>query len=173
MNNVELEGVEKTHGGKSLMKTIIVYATKHGATREIAERIARGINGAVTHDLKQGAAPDLAAFDCVIVGASIYAGTVRKEAKTFIAQNATALSGKTLGLFLSGMGTGDGKTYFEKNFPEDVLKNVKATGFLGGAFDPAKGNVIERIIMKLVTKQSGPVNRIDDAKIEQFVKALL
>ena len=55
------------------MKTIILYATKHGAIAEIARRIAAHINGAVVHDLKQPV-PDLTEYDSVIVGSSVYVG---------------------------------------------------------------------------------------------------
>ena len=48
------------------MKTLILYATKHGATREAAKRIAAKIPGAVFHDLKQDGIPALFDFDCVI-----------------------------------------------------------------------------------------------------------
>ena len=154
------------------MKTIIVYATKYGAAGEIAQRIAKGIDGAVIFDLKQGAVPDLAAFDCIIIGASVYAGSMRKEAKAFVSQNSNVLLGKKLGLFLSGMGTSGGEAYFEKNFPADILQTAKAASLMGGIFNPQKANFIERFIMKLVTKQSGFVDTISDAKIKRFVETM-
>jgi menaquinone-dependent protoporphyrinogen oxidase len=155
-----------------IMKTLILYATKYGAAEEIAQRIAKRINGAVIHDLKQSGGPDLAAFDCIIIGTSVYAGMIRKEAKTFAWQNANVLREKKLGLFLSGMGESGEKEYFEKNFPPNLLQSAKAANFLGGVFDPKKANFIERLIMKIVTKQSGYLNNIDDSKIERFVEAM-
>ena len=76
------------------MKTLILYATKYGAAREAAQRIAKHMNGAVLHDLKQKNVPALADFDCVIIGSSIYVGAIRKEAKTFLTQNADDLQKK-------------------------------------------------------------------------------
>jgi menaquinone-dependent protoporphyrinogen oxidase len=154
------------------MKTLIIYATKHGAAGEIAQRIAKKINGAVVHDLKQGAAPDFAAFDCIIVGSSVYAGSIRKEAKAFVFQNANVLREKKIGLFLSGIGADGEQTYFEKNFPSDILQSAKATSFLGGIFNPQKANFFERLIMKVVTKQSGSIDTISDTRIEKFVEVL-
>ena len=154
------------------MKTIVFYATKYGAAGEIAQRIVNKINGAVIHDLKQGSVPDLATFDCIIIGASVYAGMIRKEAKAFVSQNTSALLEKKLGLFLSGMGESGEKEYFEKNFPPDILQAAKALSFLGGIFNPQKANFIERLIMKVVTKQSGFVSNISDSKIERFVETM-
>jgi len=154
------------------MKTIILYATKHGAAADIAQRIAERIDGAVTHDLKLGNVPPLSDFDCVIVGSSVYAGSFRKEAKTFLTKNAEELLKKKLGLFSCGMSESESGEVFKSNVPGDVLMSAKAKRALGGAFDPAKANFFERLIMKVVTKQSGPVNNINDDKIAQFAETM-
>ena len=153
------------------MKTIILYATKHGAAAEIAQRIANKIDGAVIHNLKQDI-PSLADFDCIIIGSSVYAGMIRKEAKKLLRKNENTLQEKKLGLFLCGIGAGGEKEYFEKNFPSELLQKAKASSFLGGIFDPQKAGVIERFIIKIVTKKTRYINTIDDDKIEPFVRAL-
>jgi menaquinone-dependent protoporphyrinogen oxidase len=154
------------------MKTIILYATKYGAAGEVAHRIAKGIKDAAVYDIKQGGIPDLAAFDNIIIGSSIYAGMMRKEAKVFMSQNAGVLREKKLGLFISGLGGSEEEVNFEKIFPNDIFKAAKAVSFLGGIFDPKKANIMERLIIKIVTKQSGYVNNIDDSKIERFIEVM-
>jgi len=151
------------------MKTLILYATKNGATREIATRISQHISGATLHDLKQPNIPALATFDCVIVGSAIYAGAMRKEAKSFLAQHTNDLRGKPLGLFVSGMVQGDETRCFKDNVSASLLQSAKATRFLGGIFDPQTSGAVARLLMKAVTKQSGYVNTICDEQIKQFV----
>ena len=153
------------------MKTLILYATKHGAAAEIARRIAGRIEGAALHDLKSKA-PNLAEYDCVIAGSSVYAGMIRKEAKSFLAENAETLCGKRLGLFLSGMSANEEQKVFEENVPRDVLNYAKATAFLGGIYDPKKVGFAERLIMKAVAKLTEYTDMIDDEKIEQFLHEL-
>ncbi|MCL2249149.1 MAG: flavodoxin domain-containing protein [Oscillospiraceae bacterium] len=153
------------------MKKLILYATKYGATAEIARRIAEKLGDANTHDLKNPI-PDLAEYDCIIIGSSIYAGAFRKEVKSFFAQNEGELLQKKLGLFASGMSRGDGDKVFAENVPDKIKQTIKATALLGGIFDPTKANFMERFIMKIVTKQSGHVERIDDSKIENFVREM-
>ncbi|MCL2569302.1 MAG: flavodoxin domain-containing protein [Oscillospiraceae bacterium] len=150
------------------MKTLILYATKYGATREIAERIATQIGNATLHDLKQIDLPPLADFDCILIGSSLYAGSIRKEVKTFLAQHGPELQGKKTGLFLSGMSAEVSLKPFEDNFPTALLEQSATWAFLGGVFDPQKANFAERLIMKAITKQSGYVSTISDEKIEQF-----
>ena len=149
------------------MKTLILYASKYGATKEIAQRIAAKIEGAVVCDLKQSNIPNIADFDCIIVGSSVYAGSVRKEAKTFVANNVVPLGEKTVGLFLSGFAVDD--KYFATNYPQNLLNKVKAKAFVGGIFDPKKANAAERLIIKAVMKQSAYVESIDNDAIDKFV----
>jgi len=154
------------------MKTIILYATKHGAAADIAGRIAAQIDGSITYDIKQGGVPALDDYDCVIVGSSIYAGSFRKEAKAFLAQNADELCKKKLGLFISGMSESEVDGAFKANVPDEVLQAAAVKSSLGGTFDPKKANFFERLIMKAVTKQSGYVSNISDEKISTFVETI-
>ena len=81
------------------MKTLILYASKYGATGEIAQRIAEKIPEATICHINQDEIPPLSPFDCIIIGSPLYAGMIRKEVKDFIVQNTSALSQKKLGLF--------------------------------------------------------------------------
>ena len=154
------------------MKTIILYATKHGAAAEIAKRIAAQIDDSVTFDLKNDALPSLADFDCVIIGSSVYAGSFRKEAKAFLAQNADELCKKKLGLFISGFSESEEEKIFKDCMPNELLQAAKAAKVLGGIFDPAKFGFFERLVMRIVTKQSGYTSTINDEKIKKFVEAM-
>jgi len=154
------------------MKTLIIYATKHGATADIARRIAELIDEPVIHDMKQDEIPSMDGFDCVVIGSPVYAGMIRKEAKSFIERNADTLCAKNLGLFLSAMDMSGDKKFFEENVPEDILRSAKAASVLGAVFDPKKAGLFERLIMRLVSKQSGYISTIDDEKIRQFVEAI-
>ena len=153
------------------MKTVILYATKYGAATEIARRIAERTDGAVLYDLKQGV-PDLAGYDCIIVGSSVYAGMFRKEAKAFLSQNADILQQKKLGLFASGINPDENQRVFADNVPAEVLQSARTTAFLGGIFSPQKANLAERLIVKAAAKQAAYLNTIDDGKIGQFSEAM-
>ena len=154
------------------MKTLILYATKHGAAREIAQRIANKITGAALHDLKQGGILPLAEFDCVIIGSSVYVGMIRKEAKAFLMQYAQDLQGKKLGLFVCGLDGAQEQEYFKTNFSPDILQTAKAISFLGGIFDPKKASIIERFMVRVAAKQSGYTDTIDNSRIAQFVEEM-
>ena len=155
------------------MKTLILYATKSGSTGEAARRIAKRMDGAVVHDLKQGGVPSLEEYDCVVIGSALYVGAIRKEAKAYLAQNSEALRNKRLGLFLCGLEENQANVSIEKNFPPDLLKSAKVAQLLGGVFDPAKAGALDRFMVKVAAKQTEYKNSIDDGKIDEFVGALL
>jgi menaquinone-dependent protoporphyrinogen oxidase len=160
------------------MKTLILYATKYGATSEIADRIAARLESVVLRDLKRDGRYDAAIlkdFDCVVIGGSLYAGMLRKEAKKYVSENAAALAQKRLGLFLSGMSQNheDSQQAFAENFPPSVLQSAKSIAFLGGIFDPAKAKGVDKFIFRAVTKQRDYANTISDERIDVFVRELL
>ena len=154
------------------MKTLILYATKHGAAKEIAERISKQLGNAKFYDLKEDGKPQLLGFDCIIIGSSVYAGSFRKEAKSYLTEHADDFKNKKLGLFISGISESDGEDVFKSNVPTEVLQSVKAKAALGGIFDPKKSGFFGRLIMKIVTKKTEYINTISDEKINSFVEAL-
>jgi len=86
------------------MKVLIAYASKYGATREIAERLADRIRAA---GLEAQAQPvttvsDLSACDAVVIGSAAYIGHWQKEATEFVQSNSAVLAGRPTWLFSSG-----------------------------------------------------------------------
>ncbi len=91
-------------------KILVTYASKYGATAEIAEKI-----GAV---LRQAGLPadvepvdrirDLNPYQAVILGSAIYIGKWQKEAAAFLQAHAETLADRPVWLFSSGpTGAGD------------------------------------------------------------------
>ena len=155
------------------MKTLILYATKYGATAEVAQRIADSIGGAVIHDLKKNNTPNVDEYDCIIIGSSLYAGSFRKEVKTFLSENEENIRDKSVGLFFLGLDTElTPQSYFEKNCSSELLATVKATCSPGGIYNPEKAGWFDRFILKAAKKLTVYTDTIDDNKIEQFVEAI-
>jgi menaquinone-dependent protoporphyrinogen oxidase len=154
------------------MKTLIAYSTKYGATEEIARRIAGHFEEAKLHDLRSDGSPDIAPYECVIVGSPLYAGIARTEAKQFVTDSLDTLEGKRLGLFFSGMQPDEQDASFTANYPPEALEAAITAPHLGGIYDPKKANLAERLIMKAAAGKSGYVDSIDDDAISAFVAEL-
>jgi menaquinone-dependent protoporphyrinogen oxidase len=93
------------------MKALIVYGTRGGATKQIAEEIGKvlGEQGyAVTvRDAKKSRGVDVKTFDLVVVGSSVWATMWKWQATRFLKRNAKKLAGRKVALFSSGLLGGD------------------------------------------------------------------
>lgn len=86
---------------------LVLYATREGHTRKVASRIAdglrrRGAEVALIDAANAGATAslELAAFDLIVVGASMHAGGIEPEIVRFVAQHAEVISRQERSLFL-------------------------------------------------------------------------
>ncbi len=105
------------------MDVLVAYATKHGATRGIAERIAavlrdRGF-GILLRDVQE--AGDIFGFDAFVIGSAVYLGKWRKEAVDFVRANSATLSRRPTWLFSSGP-LGPVGTDPERRVERDVME---------------------------------------------------
>lgn len=77
---------------------IVLYGTKYGATREVAEAVADGL-GAPAVNVSDD--PDISACDLVVLGSPIYAGDYFSKVKKFIREHADLLAGKRVAAFVT------------------------------------------------------------------------
>ena len=87
------------------MKAVaVVFASKHGSTREIAERIAAVMRreGVEADAFEAGDPEQLDDYDAVVLGSAVYTGRWRPEAWHFVRKHRDRLAAMPLWLFSSG-----------------------------------------------------------------------
>ena len=91
------------------MNVLVTAASKHGATRELAETIARVLeeHGLSTELVEMDEVDDLGSYDAYVVGSGIYLGNWLKEARRFIDAHAPELAQRPTWLYASGSVVGD------------------------------------------------------------------
>jgi len=146
------------------MSTLVAYASKHGSTAEIAERIARTLRGA-GHDATARPASevrDLDGVDAVVVGSAVYMGHWMKDATECVRLMETALGERPLWMFSSGpVGT--------RQLPEAAELALYRKRFdlkdhrtFGGALDKKKMSLSERMMIRAVKAPYGDYRRWED-----------
>jgi menaquinone-dependent protoporphyrinogen oxidase len=104
------------------IQILVAYATKYGATAEIAEKIGQVLRqaGLPTDVLPVADVSDLTPYMAVVLGSAVYIGKWRKEAVKFLQANEKMLAERQVWLFSSGpVGEGDAVELLEGwRFPE-------------------------------------------------------
>ncbi len=143
------------------MAVLVAYGSKHGATREIAERVAQTMAAAGQQVQAQPvtAAGDLTGYDGFVIGSAVYMGHWQKEAVEFVRSNRAVLAGRPVWLFSSGpLGTepagAQGQDLAAAAEPKELAELTEAIHPRGhrvffGALDPGKLGLGERALRKL------------------------
>lgn len=147
------------------MKTLIAYATKYGSAGKCAKSLAEKLTGEVELcNLAVAPTQDLSDYDKVIIGGSIYAGRIQKHVHTFCAHNLNVLKQKKIGLFVCGMLHEQAEAELSHAFAPELLRTAVVKEFFGGEFQFKKLNVMERFMVKMVTKADKKSPPLDTSK---------
>jgi len=157
---------------------LIAYASKYGATREVAERIAQRLQKAgkqaEAKSVKEIA--DLGKPEGVIVGSALYQGGWLPEATTFVRKNATALSHIPTWLFSVGPLA---KEVEDEEQPVELAEfrdkiAHKHHAVFHGALDHTKLDRSDRITMKAAGAPQGDFRNWDaiGTWVDQIAKSL-
>ena len=151
-----------------MQKTLVTYASKYGATAEIAEKIGAVLRdaGLLVDVLSVKQARDLTPYDNVILGSAVYIGQWRRAAVKFLKANENALSKKQVWLFSSGpTGEGDPVELLDGwRFPkgqQELADRIQPRDIavFHGDVDPEKVNALHKL---MIDKVEAPVGDFRD-----------
>jgi menaquinone-dependent protoporphyrinogen oxidase len=145
------------------MKILVAYASRHGATQGIAERIAATLE---RNDLAVTFKPvdevhGIDEFDAYVIGSSVYMFHWEKDAADFVRRHAVHLAHHPVWLFCSGpVGTEmvdkEGRDVLESARPKEFeefaeLIHPRAEQVFFGVYDPFRkdATLAERIVTKM------------------------
>ena len=149
-------------------QVLVAYATKYGATAEIADKIGQALcqAGLRTDVVPTDRVSDLPAYQAVVLGSAVYIGKWRREAARFLKANEKVLAEQQVWLFSSGpTGEGDpvGLTQGWR-FPKAlqlIADRIQPRGIavFHGAINIKKLNLIEKW---MINKVKAPVGDFRD-----------
>ena len=137
------------------MRTLIVYASKHGTTADCAGQLARQLDGeSILCRLGKDRVPEPGGFDRIVIGGSIHIGKIQKQITEFAMKHKDALLAKPLGLFICCIADGEtAEQQLKKAFPACLLEHSSAKGVFGGAYKFSKMGWLNRKMIQMVEKQ--------------------
>lgn len=115
------------------MRTIVVYKSKYGSTKQYAEWIAEELSCDAV-DAKNVKIDDLEKYDTIIYGGGLYAEVI--NGVILLTKNMDKLEGKKLIVYSTGITPLKYREYYdklviEKNFKLEMLEKIKVYNFLG------------------------------------------
>ena len=123
------------------MRVLVAYASRHGATRGIAERIADPLRATgLDADLQPAASVrEVASYDAFVIGSAAYMFHWLDDATSLVRRNRTVLPARPVWLFSSGpLGTeptnAEGIDQKEASIPKEIAE-------LSGAVHPREHHV--------------------------------
>lgn len=147
-----------------MTRVLVAYASKHGATAGIAERIGEVLRGAGLQAdvVPAGQVTDLSPYAAVVLGSGVYAGSWIKEAAAFLQSNERALAERPLWLFSDGpTGEGDPSALMKGwRFPEALQPTADRIGprdiaFFHGMIAPKTLSLPERLLVRAIKAPTG------------------
>ena len=117
------------------IKVLVAYASKHGMTAQIAEKIGEALRQSGLQvdvlPVKRVIKPE--SYKAAVLGSAVYIAMWRKEMVTFLQKNEKLLSERPVWLFSSGpMGEGDPAELSQgRRFPEAqraIIERIKPEG---------------------------------------------
>lgn len=168
VNNIN--SVNIFNKGVILLKTLVLFSSKYGTTEKCVELLASNLKSNVEKvNVKKGTCKDIKEYDFVLIGGSIYAGTLDKDVKSFIEANEEALKNKRVGLFLCCNEKEKAlNEYMKINFPEWLLEKAVVKEHLGHEIKLEEMNIFERGLLKYVMKVKESYSKIDNEAIARL-----
>ncbi|PAT02185.1 hypothetical protein CI105_02240 [Candidatus Izimaplasma bacterium ZiA1] len=127
---------------------LIVYASKKGATRKVAQMIKDNKENIQLVDINEKL-PNLNEYENIYIGTPIYIGMINKKIKKLINENLEILLTKKVNIFLVGMNEKELENTIINNFPKS-LREKSIIVHVGGAYYFNKLNFFQKLIVKKV-----------------------
>lgn len=146
------------------IRVLVAYATKHGATAKIAEKVGQALReaGLQADVLLANRISDLTPYKAVVLGSAVYFGRWRKKTVAFLKANEKTLIERQVWLFSSGpTGEGDpveltkGWRFPKRLQPIADRIQPRDIALFHGVVEPKRLNFFEKWILKNVKAPIG------------------
>jgi menaquinone-dependent protoporphyrinogen oxidase len=166
------------------MSILVAYASRYGATREIAERIAETLRvfGLEARAQPVKAVGDLAGYDAFVVGSAAYYGSWLKEAAAFVRQQRASLASRPVWLFSSGPISADptdaaGRDEREAAVPKEIAEleqviHPRDHRVFRGRLDRGRLGLMDRLVASMPAFPGSEGDFRDWAEVEGWARGI-
>lgn len=146
------------------MKTLILFASRHGFTRRCATLLKESLDDGVDLFELGGQAylPNLTAYDQIVLGGPVYAGRPHPALVKFARKHQDSLLSRQLYLFVTSLsGRATAQQYLTATYPAAVVDHALKRSAFGGAIDQSQLAFWERWTLAVTKGIKGDVSNLD------------
>lgn len=133
-------------------KIAVIYKSKYGSTKKYAQWITDEVKGNL-FDVSEIKVEMLKEYDTIVYGGGLYASGI--SGISLITKNFDIIKDKKIIVYTVGLASTDKKEVFapiiEKNFPKEIIDNIKFFHFRGG-IDYKKLSLVHKAMMAMLKK---------------------
>ncbi|WP_138204998.1 flavodoxin domain-containing protein [Haloimpatiens lingqiaonensis] len=133
-------------------KIVVIYKSKYGSSKKYAQWIAEEVKGDL-FDASEIKVEMLKEYDTIVYGGGLYASGI--SGISLITKNFDIIKYKKIIVYTVGLASTDKKEVFapiiEKNFPKEIIDNIKFFHFRGG-IDYKKLSLVHKAMMAMLKK---------------------
>lgn len=154
------------------MKTLIIYSSKHGSTQKVVSYLQEHLS-CDTINILTTPVPSIVDYDLIILGGSIYYGSIHSKLTQYIESELDLLLTKKIALFLLCMMSEEtAAEQFNHNFNQTLLNHSCADGFFGGVLEKDSLNPIEKLVTRFTFKNVVTNDGLYYDEVDRFIDAL-
>ncbi len=152
------------------MSTVVLYSTKHGTAAKCAGILQGKASDSIEIvNVKDSPDFDLAPYDKVILGSSVYVEKIQREMTVFCEKNKEKLLKKEIGLFICSGDTGKAGKRYLTHFGKEIHDHAVSKKLFGSEIYWKKMNAIEKLAMRIIKKSKGSSSDLEMGAINDFV----
>lgn len=149
------------------MKTLIIYKSKYGSTKQYAEYLQKKIKNADIFPIEKFSKETLKEYDNIILGSATYMGQIQilKE----LVDMWENIKEKQVTLFAVGLidPNEEGSQITYNNIPDNIRGNIKYIK-VPGRLNFRKLNIFEKLIAKALGSKE--VDKVDESQLDEVIK---
>ncbi|WP_410769947.1 flavodoxin domain-containing protein [Fontibacillus sp. BL9] len=159
------------------MSVLIAYAGKYGCTAKCASILESQLTGPVSIvNLHHDPLPDLAAFEKIIIGGSIYYGQLQKPCVRLFREHLKTLLQKKVGVFICCGSPDQSDQFVTHALPSELRDSALKISCFGGELKPDAMSWWDRFVTAMVArsaaKKNAPPSTILHEAIADFSAAM-
>lgn len=128
------------------MKTLILYDTINGFTKDCAQNISTRVNDSSVYEISSEEFR-LEDYETILIGAPIYRSKINKNVIDFITEKMAKLLDKKLGMFCAGMNKQEFHLAVQNSLPVEFFYRAKIV-HCGGKINFAQLSLLQKLTVK-------------------------